>query len=223
MAGAAHELGTPLATIALVAKELEHALQRGTPIAELTRDAQLIRQEVERCREILQQMAARAGEGAGEMLAAIDLHGVEQSLSATLGAGAARVTFERVGSLTELVAPKQLLVQVLANLVRNAIEAQAGIAAREPVRVVTRVDSERAAFEILDQGTGIPAHTLNRVGEPFFTTKPARRGASGSACSWRARSPERMGGDLTLAARPGGGTVARLTVPRDMLEPRSAA
>jgi two-component system sensor histidine kinase RegB len=75
-AGAAHELGTPLATIALVAKELEHALKRGTPLAELTRDAQLIRQEVERCREILQQMAARAGEGAGEMLAAIDLHGV---------------------------------------------------------------------------------------------------------------------------------------------------
>ena len=220
-AGAAHELGTPLATIALVAKELEHALLRGTPIAELTRDAQLIRQEVERCREILQQMAARAGEGPGEMLAAIDLHGVEQSLSATLGAGADRVTFERVGSRTQLIAPKRLLVQVLANLVRNAIEAQADAGAAQPVRVVSRVDAKRAAFEVLDVGVGIPAHAVSRIGEPFFTTKPAGRGLGLGVFLARAFA-ERMGGDLTLEARPGGGTVARLTVPRDMLEPRSA-
>jgi two-component system, sensor histidine kinase RegB len=221
-AGAAHELGTPLATIALVAKELEHSLTRGTPVSELTRDAQLIRQEVERCREILQQMAARAGEGAGEMLASVDIQGVEQSLSATLGAGAARVSFERVGSLTELVAPQRLLVQVLANLVRNAIEAQAESGAAEPVRVVTHVEAERAAFEVLDFGVGIPAHALSRIGEPFFTTKPAGRGLGLGVFLARAFA-ERMGGDLTLAARPGGGTVARLTVPRDMLEPRSAA
>ncbi|HEX3854978.1 MAG TPA: ATP-binding protein, partial [Polyangiaceae bacterium] len=221
-AGAAHELGTPLATIALVARELEHALKRGTPLAELTRDAQLIRQEVERCREILQQMAARAGEGAGEMLAAVDLHGVEQSLSATLGVGAERVTFERVGALTELIAPKRLLVQVLANLVRNAIEAQAEAGAVQPVRVVSHVAAKSAAFEILDVGAGIPAHAVSRIGEPFFTTKPAGRGLGLGVFLARAFA-ERMGGDLTLAARPGGGTVARLTVPRDMLEPWSAA
>lgn len=221
-AGAAHELGTPLGTIALVAKELEHALARGTALAELTRDARLIRQEVERCREILQQMAARAGESAGEMLAQIDICGVEQSLSDTLGPGAAQVMFERVGSLTELVAPKRLLVQVLANLVRNAIEAQAESGTAQPVRVVTHVQAERAAFEVLDFGAGIPAHALSRVGEPFFTTKPAGRGLGLGVFLARAFA-ERMGGDLTLAARPGGGTVARLTVPRDMLEPRSAA
>lgn len=221
-AGAAHELGTPLGTIALVSKELEHALTRGTALAELTRDARLIRQEVERCREILQQMAARAGEGAGEMLAQVDIRGVERSLSDTLGPGAAQVVFERVGSLTELVAPKRLLVQVLANLVRNAIEAQAESGAAQPIRVVTHVEAERAAFEVLDFGAGIPAHALCRVGEPFFTTKPAGRGLGLGVFLARAFA-ERMGGDLTLAARPGGGTVARLTVPRDMLEPRSAA
>ena len=221
-AGAAHELGTPLGTIALVAKELEHALTRGTALAELTRDARLIRQEVERCREILQQMAARAGESAGEMLAQIDIRGVEQGLSDALGPGAAQVVFERVGSLTELVAPKRLLVQVLANLVRNAIEAQAESGTAQPVRVVIHVEAGRAAFEVLDFGAGIPAHALSRVGEPFFTTKPAGRGLGLGVFLARAFA-ERMGGDLTLAARPGGGTVARLTVPRDMLEPRSAA
>jgi len=221
-AGAAHELGTPLGTIALIAKELEHALTRGTALAELTRDARLIRQEVERCREILQQMAARAGEGAGEMLARIDIGGVEQSLSDTLGPSAAQVMFERFGSFSELVAPKRLLVQVLANLVRNALEAQAESGAAQPVRVVTHVEAERAAFEILDFGTGIPADALSRVGEPFFTTKPAGQGLGLGVFLARAFA-QRMGGDLTLNARPGGGTVARLTVPRDMLEPRRAA
>jgi two-component system sensor histidine kinase RegB len=220
-AGAAHELGTPLATIALVAKELEHALARGMPQIELTRDARLIRQEVERCREILQQMAARAGEGAGEMPTPIDVRGIEQSLSATLGAGAARVAFERVGSLTELIGPERLLVQVLANLVRNALEAQAESGAVQPVRMVTHVETERAAFEVLDFGAGIPAHAFSRIGEPFFTTKPAGRGLGLGVFLARAFA-ERMGGDLTLAARPGGGTVARLTVPRDMLGARSA-
>ncbi|HEY5374778.1 MAG TPA: HAMP domain-containing sensor histidine kinase, partial [Polyangiaceae bacterium] len=68
---------------------------------------------------------------------------------------------------------------------------------------------------------GIPAHAASRIGEPFFTTKPAGRGLGLGVFLARAFA-ERMGGDLTLEARPGGGTLARLTVPRDMLEPGSA-
>ncbi|HET7544413.1 MAG TPA: ATP-binding protein [Polyangiaceae bacterium] len=221
-AGAAHELGTPLATIALVAKELERALETGKPADELIPDARLIRQEVERCRAILQQMAARAGEGAGEMLAAISVHGVEQSLSEALGARAAQIAFEREGELWEIVAPKQLLVQVLANLLRNAFDAQAEAGKNDPVRLVTRLEAEHAAFEIFDSGVGIPAHAQGRVGEPFFTTKPPGRGLGLGVFLARAFAEE-MGGQLTLTARPGGGTVARLTLPRDMLKPWSTA
>ncbi|HKO52041.1 MAG TPA: ATP-binding protein [Polyangiaceae bacterium] len=221
-AGAAHELGTPLATIALVAKELEHGLEASRSAEELVPDARLIRQEVERCREILQQMAARAGEGAGEMLAQVSLIGVERDLSEVLGSRAAQLTFEREGDQTELVAPKGLLVQVLANLVRNAFDAQAEAGRTEPVRVVTRLEAERAAFEIFDSGSGIPAHASDRIGEPFFTTKAPGRGLGLGVFLARAFA-EKMGGELTLAARPGGGTVARLIVPRDMLKPWSPA
>jgi len=228
-AGAAHELGTPLGTIALVAKELERGLEAGGSAEALVPDARLIRQEVERCREILQQMAARAGEGAGEMLAKISVRGVEQDLSDVLGPRASQIVFERsvetvesVGELTELVAPKRLLVQVLANLVRNAFDAQAEAGNTEPVRVVTRIEAERAAFEIFDAGPGIPAAASNRVGEPFFTTKAPGRGLGLGVFLARAFA-EKMGGELTLSARPSGGTVARLTVPRDMLKPWSPA
>jgi two-component system sensor histidine kinase RegB len=221
-AGAAHELGTPLGTIALVAKELEHGLARGVDAAELTRDAQLIRQEVERCRAILQQMAARAGEGAGEMLAQVSVGGVEQGLSETLGKSAELVRYERSGPVSELVAPKGLLVQVLANLVRNAIDAQCESGSLELVRVVSHLEVERAAFEVSDYGPGIAPAAMNRVGEPFFTTKPAGRGLGLGVFLARAFA-ERMGGQLTLSARPGGGTIARLTLPRDMLARRSPA
>ena len=221
-AGAAHELGTPLATIALVAKELERALEAGNTAGELVPDARLIRQEVERCREILQQMAARAGEDAGEMLATISVHGVEQDLSEALGARTAQLAFEREGELSEIVAPKRLLVQVLANLVSNAFDAQAEAGRSEPVRLVTRLEPERAMFEIFDRGAGIPADATSRVGEPFFTTKAPGRGMGLGVFLARAFA-EKMGGELTLAARPGGGTVARLTVPRDMLKPWSTA
>jgi two-component system sensor histidine kinase RegB len=110
-----------------------------------------------------------------------------------------------------------LLVQVLANLVRNAFDAQAEAGSSAPVRVVTRVDPERSTFEVLDSGAGIASEARERIGEPFFTTKPAGRGLGLGVFLARAFA-EKMGGELTLAARPEGGTVARLTVPRDMLE-----
>jgi two-component system sensor histidine kinase RegB len=219
-AGAAHELGTPLGTIALVAGELERGLAQGREPAELSQDARLIRQEVARCRDILQRMAANAGEGAGEMPGQVSIHGVEQSLSDTLGPAGSRIAFERSGEQSELVLPQRLLVQVLANLVRNAVDAQAEAGTNEPIRVVSRVEAERARFEILDRGAGIPEHTRTRVGEPFFTTKAPGRGLGLGVFLARAFA-EKMGGELTLVARPGGGTLARLTLPRDMLGARS--
>ena len=74
-------------------------------MSELTRDAQLIRQEVERCREILQQMAARAGEGAGEMLAQIDIRGsvcLNEKHTILYGAGH---HLRPIGSQLRLLAP----------------------------------------------------------------------------------------------------------------------
>jgi signal transduction histidine kinase len=132
------------------------------------------------------------------------------------------LAFERSGALAELVLPKRLLVQVLANLVRNACDAQAEAGKTELVRVVTHIEEERAAFEIFDHGAGIPSAARERVGEPFFTTKAVGRGL-GLGVFLAREFAQKMGGELTLTARPGGGTVARLTLPRDMQQPRSSA
>jgi two-component system sensor histidine kinase RegB len=77
-AGAAHELATPLGTIAIAAKELERALAR-LPAAEagaLLEDAGLSRAELERCRRILDQMAARSGETTGEVPETVSVKGL---------------------------------------------------------------------------------------------------------------------------------------------------
>jgi len=218
-AGAAHELGTPLGTIAIVAKELERALELAKEEPALIADAQLIRKEVGRCRDILQQMAARAGEGQGEMPAQVSLLGVEQSLAEALGPDAKRVSFEPTRGSEELVVPQRILVQVLKNLVRNACDAHTEAGQSAPVIFASRVAQGRAEFEVSDQGNGIPEPALARVGEPFFTTKPAGRGLGLGVFLARAFA-EKMGGELSIAARPGGGIRARLTLPRNLLEAR---
>ena len=75
-AGAAHELSTPLATIALAARELEHAMGAEGSSADLADDAKLIRAEVDRCRAILDQMSGRAGGIAEDVIEPLDLNAV---------------------------------------------------------------------------------------------------------------------------------------------------
>jgi two-component system sensor histidine kinase RegB len=80
-AGAAHELATPLGTIAVVAKELERELKDATAAA----DARLIREEVDRCKEILSQLASDAGESAGEAFSATSLRTLLDMALETVG------------------------------------------------------------------------------------------------------------------------------------------
>ena len=68
-------------------------------------------------------------------------------------------------------------------------------------------------FEIADRGAGIPAAVLDRVGEPFFTTKPAGQGMGLGVFLARA-IVERIGGELVIASAPGRGTTARVWLPR---------
>lgn len=202
-AGAAHELATPLASIAVAARELER-----TGDAVTRDDAGLIRSQVERCRSILDQMSGRANEAWVEPPTATT---VEDVLAGVLEAlepeRRARVHVTQAPALA-LVVSRPGLVQALLNLVRNAFDASPSDA---PVSIdVTSRDFD-IEFRVRDRGAGMTPDTLERSGEPFFTTKPP--GAGFGLGLFLVRSfAERHGGRLTLESRLGQGTIALLAL-----------
>jgi two-component system, NtrC family, sensor histidine kinase PilS len=110
----------------------------------------------------------------------------------------------------DLIVPadREQLRQVWLNLSNNALEA---LGSRGTLTVRTRLEEPTSAVvEFEDDGTGIAAEDLPRVGQPFFTTK---RGGTGLGLAIAMRIVERHGGSLVLDSTPGRGTVARVTLP----------
>nr|WP_253816939.1 ATP-binding protein [Myxococcus xanthus] len=207
-AGAAHELGTPLGTIAIAANELD-ALILEAP-QEALEDARLIRDEVERCRDILERMSARAGQTLGEVPERTTPSDVLARLREQLStADQARLQLEP-GPDVPFWCPVRGLVQVLTNLVRNGLHASEATGAN--VVVSAHREEDRLRFIVEDRGTGIPRALLPRLGEPFFTTKPAGQGM-GLGLFLTQTYAELCGGRLELDSEEGQGTRVTLELP----------
>ncbi len=209
-AGAAHELSTPLGTVALAAKELERALASDRD--ELAADARLIREQVGRCRAILDQMAQGAGT-VGEHVAACT---VAQLIDETLvgireSPRVAREIADDVASFT-LRVPPRALSQALRSLVTNAQDASPPSAA---VLVSVHRRGNTLAVVIRDRGNGIADDVKARIGEPFFTTKAPGRGMGLGLFLARA-VVEGVGGSLQIDSAEGGGTEVRVKLPTDV-------
>jgi len=206
-AGAAHELSTPLSTIAVVAHELERQL---ATLPEAAGDARLIRDEVERCRRTLSRMASDAGAPGGEPSGQEPLQCVVDEALDGL-AGVERVRVVALGDLGRRapLLPLRALGRSAQALVRNALQASPAEA-----EVVLRVEATAGALrlEVLDQGTGISPEVLPRVGEPFFTTRQPGDGMGLGVFLARSLS-EQLGGSFTLTSEPGSGTRAVVQVP----------
>lgn len=212
-AGAAHELATPLGTIALASKELERALARLSPVPESAlEDAKLVRAQVERCRAILQGMSASSGELAGEPLTRFPVQAWLADAVANL-AERARVVLPPPGTL-EVEGPRAALTQALKNLVKNALEATP---APGQVQLAARAEKGFVVVEVADTGTGLSQAMLARVGEPFFTTKEPGRGMGLGVFLARTLA-EQLGGQLAYDSHEGRGTVVTLRVPLRSLE-----
>ena len=214
-AGAAHELATPLATIAVVAKELENFATRVDVNPAVAEDSRLIRSEVERCRHILQGMSAQGAELPGEKPVTLWvselLARLREQLPATM---AERLRIEEADAQTEIVAPVQALIQSLSALVKNAVEATV-----EPLPILLRVRvvGESLQFVLRDQGPGIPEPVRRRIGEPFFTTKAPGKGMGLGTFLVRAFA-EGVGGSLEFESRVGEGTSVTLAIPCNSME-----
>jgi len=219
-AGAAHELGTPLGTIAVVARELER-YGSTLPNPDAVRDdAKLIRSEVERCRLILQRMSAKGAEPLGESARAvpvIDL--LNEALGQFSEPQRSSVLMEIADPGLVTVLPVQAAVQSLVALLQNAMDANANGS-----RVVVKAFAAEGdiSFSISDQGTGMSDAVLRRISEPFFTTKEPGRGMGLGTFLVRLFA-ERLGGCLSFESIQGKGTTATLKLPLNCSRPELRA
>jgi two-component system sensor histidine kinase RegB len=207
-AGAAHELGTPLATIAVAAHELERVLEREGVSSD---DTRMIKSAVERCRRIVLQMSGRSAEGLGEVPQSTSIESLlgELRARAVLG-GPDRLAVEVDSKVPAAVAvPREGLLQALVSVVRNAIDASGP---EGPVVLRVLAEPGRLRFDVEDRGSGIAADILARLGEPFFTTKPAGRGMGLGVFLARAFA-ERWSGSMAIDSAPGQGTTVTLIIP----------
>jgi two-component system sensor histidine kinase RegB len=213
-AGAAHELSTPLATIAVVAKELERAVAQ--PAVEtgasshIAEDVKLVRTQVDRCRAILDRMCVDAGEMRGERLAPATVDElVAGSLAGLPTEVAVRADVDPALSAVSLHVPARAIAEAIRGVLKNAQDASPPGAA---VDLIVRRTDGAIDFAVADRGPGMPRAVLDRVGEPFFTTKPLGRGM-GLGLFLARTVVERIGGSLRLDSHVGRGTTAIVRVP----------
>ena len=203
-AGAAHEVGTPLGTIAIAAAELVRNARQSSVPAEIQEDADLIREEAARCRGILDRLQDQAGDAA-RPLAVVD---VLDGVAGRFPGGRVRMAVPSGDG--SLQAPPEALGQALASLVKNALDASAPDGA---VELGAEVDAEAVQFVVRDRGQGLDESARQHAGEPFFTTKPPGQGMGLGLFLVRLLA-RRLAGDFRLVSREGGGTEAVLRLPR---------
>ncbi len=209
-AGAAHELGTPLATMAILAGELGR--NAGLP-PETQEDLALLRQQVEHCKGIITGLAARAGQARAEGGGAVALdHWLEQVIARWRQLrphAAAKVSLHGTATPPRIVG-EATLEQALLNLFNNAADADGG-----EVDIDADWDDECLRIEIGDRGPGFDEKVLLQAGRDFITT---RAEGAGIGLFLAHAAVERLGGRIVLAGREGGGAITRIELPLEKIK-----
>lgn len=210
VAAAAHELGTPLATITLTASELASLLED----PDLASDAQLIRSQADRCRDILREMGRSGREDLLTRSAPITAI-VEESAEPHLHRGiAVEFDFLGEGGPPEILRAPEI-IHALRNLIQNAVDF-----ATTGVKITIAWDSDTVSVEIHDDGPGFPAGMADRLGDPMRLRHRShtRKGYDGMGLGMFIAKTllERSQGRLQIENR--GGAVARVIWKRDNIQ-----
>ncbi|MCL2346216.1 MAG: ATP-binding protein [Desulfobulbus sp.] len=209
-AGAAHELGTPLATMSLLAGEL--AVDASLPPA-VREDIALLRQQIAACKDIITGLSRRAGAERLDRppLQAADrwLDKLRQHWHAIRPQAASRLTVGSDGPAPQLAADPRL-EQALLNLFNNAANATP-----QPLEIRLAWGSDDLCIDIRDHGPGFPPSVLENAGQHGL---PAHAGGSGVGLLLTRTAIEQLGGRLRLINPDAGGALARIELPRKLPE-----
>jgi two-component system sensor histidine kinase RegB len=232
-AAAAHELGTPLSTITVVAKELARDAPAGTQLAD---DLALLQTQATRCREILKKLTRTPSEP--DLLHArmsvtqlIDeAASPYRGFSAELAVAAAPMAGNDGAPSPEPIGERRPgVIYGLGNLVENAVDFAAA-----RVEITATWSARDVEITIADDGPGVPPDIMDALGEPYVTTRPARLRnpsvdgeASGLGLGFFIAKTllERSGANVSLdnRERPQHGAIVKIRWTREAFERRQAA
>jgi two-component system sensor histidine kinase RegB len=205
-AAAAHELGTPLGTIALVAHEIARELPKESPIAG---DIALLQSEARRCRDILAELAARPGSDdrpEDPSFGPLPLAAIIETAAAPYRRETVDFRIEATGELPPLPLSPEIS-HGLGTLLQNAFEF-----ARGEVIVRLAATPQRLEIAILDDGPGFDPALLDQLGTPYISSGGAGRRSQGEHMGLgvfiAVTLLERTGARLSFRNRPTGGSEA---------------
>ena len=228
-AAAAHELGTPLATIALVSKELKREFSGDAHHAE---DVDLLISQTQRCREILSTLTLR-DDPQDKVFGRLKLSVMLEEVAEPLRGGdvdiavSARADEDAAGDDRNepFFARNPGILYGIANLVDNALDF-----AEQRVDVSARWDGERISISIEDDGPGFAQEVIDKLGEPYVTTRPGEWASAyveegahdgmGLGFFIAKTLLERSGAAVAMANRPHPthGAIVRIVWPRAEIE-----
>jgi signal transduction histidine kinase len=210
--GVAHEINTPLASIASCAEGLERRIRSGTATPEEQAEyLRIIANEAHRAHQITQRLlefGRQAPSAKIEFQLAEMMHEVGVLLRAQFADRAGSLDFRCDATLPRVRGNPSECKQVVLNLIQNALDASPP---GKPIRVECRGGAEWITLEVEDHGPGIPPENLKRVFDPFFTTKAVGKG-TGLGLAIVERIVEDHGGTIEVE-NTGHGALFRVRVP----------
>jgi two-component system sensor histidine kinase RegB len=219
-AGAAHELGTPLGTIALVAHELERDLPEGSHYAD---DLRLLRTEADRCRDIIARLAQPEETVLGQV-ERMPLGALLDDMAEPHREVDVAITID----IPSGPAPKVWRVPEFRHGLGNLIENASDFATKEVV-LRARWDDKRISVDVIDDGPGFSAEIFEQIGEPYVTSRPRARNLPEPAGFGKPEGMglgffiaktllERLGGTVVAKNRAEGGAMISVSWPRGAID-----
>jgi two-component system sensor histidine kinase RegB len=210
--GAAHELGTPLATLAVILGDWQHMPEfKGNPV--LLEEIGEMQTQLKRCKSIVSGILLSAGETRGESSAATTVNTFLADLVAEWRVGRPVVEFEFENRIApdHPVVSDSTLKQMICNVLDNALEASP-----HWLRMEAGVEEGALVLQVTDAGPGFAPDILAQLGKPYNSSKS--RPGGGLGLFLVVNVARTLGGAVTASNRPQGGAQVRLTLPLSEIE-----
>ena len=222
-AAAAHELGTPLATIVLVTKELERELPPGSPHGD---DIALLRSQAQRCREILRKLTSSPSE-ADPLHARLSVNQLLDEAAGPYRRGTVEIVIDATPALMQTEGSSGFaepdgerrpgMIHGLGNIIENAVDF-----ATRKVEITARWSEREVLITVADDGPGFRPEILDTIGEPYVTSRSAARAVTNGGAGASSGGEVNAGAGHSGGGHSGGGLGLGFFIAKTLLE-RSGA